>query len=92
MMEKIIIIGLLIYWVPIYLYLICWSFKIRWYVRKYKIESLDTIEPLTYKKGKLTDFQILGESIIYGVALFCGIFTFISLPKNMIKDSILPDA
>jgi hypothetical protein len=34
----------------------------------------------------------LGEVLMYGAAMFCGIFTFLALPKNMIKDSILPDS
>jgi hypothetical protein len=81
---------MLIYWVPIYLYLIFWSFKIRWYVRKNNINSLNSISPINYKIGRLSELQLLGEVLIYAVALFCGIFTFLSLPKNMIKDSILP--
>jgi hypothetical protein len=91
-MENLIIIGMVIYWLPIYLYLIFWSLKIRWYVRKHNIESLDTTSPVTYKKGRLTDFQLLGEVLMYGISMFCGIFTFLVLPKNMIKDSILPDS
>jgi hypothetical protein len=61
-------------------------------VRKHNIESLDTTSPVTYKKGRLTDFQLLGEVLMYGISMFCGIFTFLVLPKNMIKDSILPDS
>jgi len=91
-MENLIIIGMVIYWLPIYLYLIFWSLKIRWYVRKHNIESLDTTSPIRYKKGRLTDFQLLGEVLMYGGATFCGIFIFLALPKNMIKDSILPDS
>jgi hypothetical protein len=89
-MENIIIIGIVVYWIPIYLYLTFWSFKIRWYVRKNNVKSLDTTSPVTYKTGRLTDFQKLGESLIYGIAIFGGIFTFLILPKNMIKVSILP--
>jgi hypothetical protein len=91
-MENLIIIGMMIYWIPIYLYLIIWSLKIRWIVRKHNIKSLDTTSPITYKTGRLTDFQLLGEVLLYAVAMFCGIFTFLTLPKNMIKDSILPDS
>jgi len=91
-MENLIIIGMVIYWLPIYLYLIFWSLKIRWYVRKHNIKSLDTTSPVTYKTGRLTDFQKLGEVLIYAATVFCGIFTFFALPKNMIKDSILPDS
>ena len=36
--------------------------------------------------------ELLGEVLMYGVAMFCGLFTFLALPKNMIKDSILPDS
>lgn len=90
-MKNLVIMGMIVYWVPIYIYLIFWSFKIRRYVRKHNIESLDTTSPVTYKKGRLTDFQLLGESLMYATALFCGLFTFFALPKNMIKDSILPD-
>ena len=92
-MLKWILIGIMIvYWVPIYVYLIVWSIRIRLYVRKYKIKSLDTTHPLTYKIGKLTDFQILGEVIMYTIALFCGFLTFLAIPKNMLKDNILPDS
>ena len=91
-MERLIIIGIIIYWTPIFLYLIIWSFKIRWHVRKYNIKSLDMINPLTYKYGKLTNFQLIGESLLYICAMFIGIFLYFFLPKNMIKDSILPDA
>ena len=90
-MKTLIIVGFIIYWLPIYIYLIVWSFKIRYYVRKYKIKSLDTTSPLTYKIGRLTDFQLLGESLVYIFALFIGIFTFIFLPKKMIGKPILPD-
>jgi hypothetical protein len=90
-MKNLVMIGMIIYWVPIFLYLFVWSIKIRWHVRKNKIKSLDTTSPITYKTGRLTAFQILGETLIYGSAVFCGIFVFIALPKNMIKNSILPD-
>ena len=41
---------------------------------------------------KLTNFQLIGESLLYICAMFIGIFLYFFLPKNMIKDSILPDA
>jgi hypothetical protein len=46
---------------------------------------------MTFKYGKLTDHQKLGEALMYAMALFTGIFTFFCIPKNMIKDNILPD-
>jgi hypothetical protein len=86
------IIILMIYWIPIYACLIIWTIRIRIYVKKNNIESLDTTHPLTYKKGKLTDFQKLGEVLVYAIAAFCGIFTVFILPVfNMIKYNTLPD-
>lgn len=91
-MKTIVLICLLIYWVTIYVYLIVWSVSIRKYVKKNNISSLDTTDPITYKVGKLTDFQKLGEVLLYEAAMFCGIFMFFIIPtKNMIKDHILPD-
>jgi hypothetical protein len=82
----------MIYWIPIYICLLIWSIKIRIYVKKNKIESLDTTHPVTYKIGKLTDFQKLGEVLVYAVTVFCGIFTFFVFPIfNMIKHNTLPD-
>lgn len=91
-MEKyIFLIILSVYWIPIFLYLFIWSIKIRWYVKKYKIESLDTVHPITYKIGKLTNHQKLGEALMYAVAVCLGVFMFFLLPRNMIKDNLLPD-
>jgi hypothetical protein len=73
--RYIIPIAMVIFWIPIYLYLVCWSVRIRLYV----------------KKKRLTEHQLLGEVLIYCVALFCGIFYFFMLPKKMIKKSVLPD-
>ena len=82
---------LIIYWFPIYLYLLIYSIKIRIYVKKYNIKSLDTVHPTTYKIGKLTDHQKLGVVLLYTVATILGFFTFFMLPKNMISKNILPD-
>lgn len=85
------LVFLSIYWIPIFLYLIVWSVRMRWYVRKYNIESLDPTHPLTYKVGKLTNFQLLGEALIYCVASILGFFTFLILPRKLISKPILPD-
>jgi len=89
---NIAIIFLLIWWIPIYIYLIIWSIRIRFYVKKNKISSLDGLFPPTYKIGKLTDFQKLGESITYATAIFCGPILFFILPRKLISKPILPDA
>lgn len=82
-----------IYYVPIFVDLLIYSVRIRLYVRKHQIHSLDETYPkTTYAVGKLSSFQLLGEVIIYAIAAFCGIFTFLALPKNFISKPILPDA
>jgi hypothetical protein len=85
------IIALIVWWGPTYLYLLVWSIRIRWHVRKHKIKSLDTTHPITYKVGRLTDFQMLGEAIIYASAMFAGPLMFIIMPLKMITKPILPD-
>jgi hypothetical protein len=85
-------IILLFYWGPILIYLIIYSIRIRNYVKKRNIKSLDSIQPSTYRYGELTDFQKIGEAGFYMGAIFLGPFILCSLPKNMIKDNILPDS
>lgn len=90
--SKLILLLLSIIWiVPIYAYLLVWSVKIRIHVRKNNIKSLDTTDPVTYKTGRLTDFQLLGETLMYSCAFFCGPFMFLTLPTDFISKPILPD-
>lgn len=91
-MKTVILLLLLVWWVPIYTYLIIYSIRIRRYVRKNKIQSLESVVPMVIITGKLTSLQLLGESLLYAYAIFGGPILFITLPKKFLTKPILPDS
>ena len=62
---NIMILILMIYWIPSFLYLLVWSISIR-------------------KKHKLTNLDKVGETLVYTITLFFGLFiVFLITPKRL---------
>lgn len=90
-------IGIVIFlcWiVPAYIWALIWSIRIRRYVKKNNIKSLNSVFPkITYIKGELSGTQMLGEAAIYCAILYTGPFTILILTPKMVlgKKPWLPD-
>lgn len=82
MEENILLISIMIYWLPIYIYLFIYSVKIR--VNNYKRKK-----ELKGDNYLLNDMDILAEVLIYCSSVYLGIFMFFLLPKNLLKSNII---
>lgn len=85
------IIFMMIWWIPIFVYLIIWSIRARILRRKNPVDiyvhrQYMYPDKVPEKTNKLTEHELLGESLIYASATIMGPIMFILIGKNLIKE------